>query len=644
MRAPGVPTVSPDGRHAVVARKNPDLDANDYTGQLWLLPTDGSAPARQITHGWRDDSPAYSPDGRWIAFLRAPKRDSARPGASGAETKPQLWLLPTDGGEPRQLTEQPLGAGEPVWSPDATRIAYVARVPEDGRYGTADKVTPDREAPRRITTLRYRLDNVGFINDRWPHVWTVDVTAEPGTPEATPLQVTSGDFNHHDVSWSPDGQLLTFVSARHDSRGEDLRTDVFVCAPDGTGLRALTSGGFSTGTPKFAPDGQTVCFSGNELGANDRFGVCRNDGLWAVPADGSAAPRRLLEHEPYNLSRGGTVIAAEGGVLYPNEHRGAVQLLEVPYAGGEPRVLADGQYEVSSVAIGGGTTVVTVLGPRSWGEVAVLGESGELKKLTSWNEDFGPIFEQQEVNATAPDGYPVHGWVVLPEGDGPHPVVLMIHGGPFTQYGWHLFDEAQVYADAGYAVVMGNPRGSSGYGEAHGRAVMGNVGEASAADLIALLDAALAAHPSLDRNRMGVMGGSHGGFMTTWMAAHHGDRFKAAISERAVNAIDSFTGSSDIGFFFADDLYGPALDQQAKQSPLTHADRISMPFLIIHSEHDWRCPIEQGQRLFVALKRRGLPVEFLVFPGEGHELSRSGLPSHRVARFEAILDWWSRHL
>jgi dipeptidyl aminopeptidase/acylaminoacyl peptidase len=220
----------------------------------------------------------------------------------------------------------------------------------------------------------------------------------------------------------------------------------------------------------------------------------------------------------------------------------------------------------------------------------------------------------------------------------------MIHGGPFAQYGWRLFDEAQVYAGGGYAVVMGNPRGSSGYGEAHGRTIMGAVGDRSAPDLLALLDAALAADPSLDGSRMGVLGGSHGGYMTTWMAAHHGDRFRAAISERAVNAIDSFTGSSDIGWFFSDDLYGPDRDQQDKESPLTHADKISNPFLIIHSEHDWRCPVEQAQRLFVALKRRGVPVEFLLFPGEGHELSRSGLPSHRVARFEAILDWWERHL
>ncbi|MFD0585297.1 alpha/beta hydrolase family protein [Dactylosporangium darangshiense] len=192
----------------------------------------------------------------------------------------------------------------------------------------------------------------------------------------------------------------------------------------------------------------------------------------------------------------------------------------------------------------------------------------------------------------------------------------------------------------GYAVVFGNPRGSSGYGEAHGRAIRGNVGETSAADLLALLDAALKS-PDLDERRVGVLGGSHGGFMTTWLAAHHGDRFRAAVSERAVNAIDSFVGTSDIGWFFADSLY---VDDFARQSPLSYADRISLPMLIIHSEQDWRCPVEQAYRLFVALKRRGAPVELLLFPGEGHELSRTGRPSHRIQRFDAILDWFDRHI
>jgi dipeptidyl aminopeptidase/acylaminoacyl peptidase len=240
----------------------------------------------------------------------------------------------------------------------------------------------------------------------------------------------------------------------------------------------------------------------------------------------------------------------------------------------------------------------------------------------------------------------VHGWVVRPDPathPGPRPVLLAIHGGPFAQYGWTLFDEAQVYADAGHLVVLGNPRGSAGYGQAHGRAIKEAMGTVDAADLLALLDAVLAGDDA-DDDRVGVMGGSYGGFMTTWLAAHAGHRFRAAISERAVNAWDSFTGSSDIGYYFAAEYVGSDAAAAAAQSPLTFADKIDIPLLVIHSEHDWRCPVEQAQRLFVALRLRGVPAELLLFPGEGHELSRSGLPSHRIARFEAILEWWARHL
>jgi dipeptidyl aminopeptidase/acylaminoacyl peptidase len=638
-RTPGTPTLSPDGNHSVLALTSPDLDADDYTAQLWLVPTDGSAEPRKLTYGWRDSEPAWSPDGRWLAFVRAEREE--KPTGPAKTGKPQLWLMPVDGGEPRRLTDHPLGVSGPVWRPDSTRLAYLARVPEQGRYGTDEAIGPEAEPPRRITTSRYRVDGVGYLIDRRTHVFTVD------TDGGEPVQVSQGDHEHGGMGWSPDGQLLTFAAARHDRAGDDLRTDIWVCRPDGSQVRALTAGGLSAGQPKFTPDGRTVCFVASKLGDGDRTAVCRNTGVWSVALAGGQ-PRRLTDPERYTLANpGGMIETTPDGVLYTSEHRGAVQLLRVPYDGGEPETLVGGPRQVTGVAATGGTLVVTVTDPEQPGELAVVHGGGELKTLTGFHGGFAGrvgVRPMTEITGSAPDGYPVHGWVVRPDGAGPHPVLLMIHGGPFTQYGWKVFDEAQVYAGAGYAVVMGNPRGSSGYGEAHGRAVMGDVGAASAVDLLALLDTALSGDPSLDRSRTGVLGGSHGGFMTTWLAAHHGDRFKAAISERSVNAIDSFTGSSDIGWFFAEDLYGPDRDRRAAQSPLNHAERINIPMLVIHSERDWRCPVEQAQRLFVALKRRGVPVEMLLFPGEGHELSRSGRPRHRMARFEAILDWWARHL
>lgn len=634
LRVPGIPSLTPDGRHAVVEVTRPDLDDDTYRSRLWLVPTDGSAEPREFTGGRRDTTPRCSPDGRWLAFLRADE-----------DAPPQLHVMPMDGGEPWQVTtkdKHPLGAGEPVWSPDSGRVAYVARVPEEGRYGTAEDVGPDKEPPRRITTLKYRLDGVGFTLDRRPHVFVVDPFAD--TPD--PTRVTEGDFDHGDVAWSPDGELLAFVSARHENRDTTMTSDVFVCAPDGSELRAVTRTDLGAEQARFSVDGNTIYFAAEDLGADGQDFVARTTGVWSVPVDGSAAPVRLTDEERYDLSSHPPLplVPTDEGVLCGMEVRGAVELRLVPAEGGEPKPVLAGARQLAGYATAGDTVVATVTDPDTAGELVLLSD-GQERALTSFGADMlehGDIRPMQEIEATAPDGYPVHGWVVRPGGEGPHPVLLLIHGGPFAQYGWRLFDEAQVYAGAGYAVVMGNPRGSSGYGRAHGLAVRQDVGAVSEADLLALLDHALEAR-DLDGDRVGVLGGSHGGYMTTWLLGRT-DRFRAGITERAVNAIGSMHGSSDIGWLFPDQLYGTDPERRLAQSPLTHAGRITVPTLIIHSEQDWRCPVEQAQQLFVALKQNGVETEFLLFPGEGHELSRSGLPSHRVARFEAILDWWRRYL
>ncbi|MFC4564769.1 S9 family peptidase [Nocardiopsis mangrovi] len=620
----GAPSLSPDGRTAVVALTRPDLGTDDYRGALWSVPADGSADPARLTNGPLDSAPVFSPDGRRLAFLR------------GGPGPAQLYVMGTGGGEPWQVTDHPLGVGEPRWSPDSRRIAYSARVPEEGRYAG----DPGKEPPRRITGLRYRYDGVGFTNDRRFHVFVADADRARDEGPGTPVRVTHGDGDHRSVSWSPDGTLLAFEAALHEGRDRDHTSDVWVCAPDGSGLRRLTGTGHMVESVRFAPDGRTVCFTGVDISENSAWHVARQLSLWSVPVDGSAPPLRLLAEEDHHIAPGGIPVPADDGVLVPVERRGSVELVSVPYGGGEPATLVSGPRQVQAAAYAAGTAVVTVADGASSGELVRI-DGGE-RALTGFAGDGSPR-PLEEITTTAPDGHPVHGWLVRPEGPGPHPVLLMIHGGPFRMYGWQLFDEAQVYAGAGYAVVMGNPRGSSGYGQAHGKAVVGDVGRVSAADLLALLDAALAGG-GLDASRAGVLGGSHGGFMTTWLAAHHGDRFKAAISERAVNAIDSFHGTSDEGWAFAFDLYGADPAGWREQSPLTHADKIGIPMLIIHAEQDWRCPLEQAQRLFVALRLRGVETEMLLFPGEGHEMSRSGLPSHRVARFEAILDWWSRHL
>ncbi|SOD98935.1 S9 family peptidase [Blastococcus haudaquaticus] len=634
LRTPGVPTVSPDGRMAVVAVARPDLEADEYRSQLWAVPTDGSAPARPVTSGHLDSSPAFSPDGRWLAFLSAE-----------AGGRPQIWLMPTAGGEPRRLTGHHLGAGAPVWSPDSRRLAYVARVPEHGRYGTVDGVPPAAEPPRLITSLTYRLDGIGFLADRRSQVFVLDLPvdfADDTAPLSEPVQVTTGDADCEDVTWRPDGGELAFVSARHPRADRDLVRDVHGIAPDGSGLRRLTAGTGDCAAPAYAGE-QLVVTAVPDLGPDGLDFVARQAVPCGVRDDGTLQP--LLDPERHH--RGDetpTTVVVDGAVLVGVQRRGSVELLRVPLDGGPAETLVDGPFTVRGVAAGGGVVVAVVAHDGSAGELVAL-TPGRRRLLTAFGRpltETGRVHRVAERTAAAPDGYPVHGWVTVPPGPGPHPVLLTIHGGPFTQYSWKLFDETQTYVSAGYAVVQCNPRGSAGYGAAHGRAIRGGWGGLDADDVLAFLDAALE-DPALDAERVGIMGGSYGGYLTALLIGRTG-RFAGAVVERAFLDPVSFVGSSDIGWYFPDQYLGSDPERIAGQSALAAAHAITTPTLVVHSEEDWRCPVEQGARLFVELQRRGVPSEFLLFPGEGHELSRSGRPKHRLARFEHILRWWARWL
>ena len=637
------PTVHPGGRDVVVAMSRPDVEDNRYRSSLWRqrLTADGTADGvlERFTRSTRDSSPVYSPDGSRLAFLRA-----------GEDGPPQLHVIPADGGDARRLTDGPLGVGAFAWSPDGQRLAYAARIPEEGRYGTDDKVKPDQEAPRLIEHSTYLSDGLGYVLDRPSKIFLIDLAEIPGDesdelPESR--QLTSGTGDDRAPVFLEGGERVGFIAAR-DGRGA-WRPDTLVsdlCSVDlrGKAFRRHTRGTGSVGSVLVAKDG-TIVYAANDLGSSAQDFVARNAVLHRLAGSGTKGQEpgpALTEAEDDHLACP-PVLGVDGTLVAAFEQRGDTVVRDVDTG----TTLLDGHVSVDALAVGGGV-VTAVAGTRtSYSELFVgrvgerLTQVGDLaaEHLTGTAEPIAP----EELRTTADDGYPVHGWLFRPTSKARrkagHPVVLMIHGGPYTQYSGNLFDEAQVLAGAGYAVVMGNPRGGSGYGASHGRAVKEAIGTVDVADLTALLDHALTL-PGLDGGRVGVQGGSYGGLMTTWLVAHS-DRFTAAISERAVNAWDSFAGTSDIGWFFGDEYVGAFAHEQ---SPLTWADKITTPTLVVHSERDFRCPLEQGQRLYARLRRNGVPTKFLVFPGEGHELSRAGQPRHRVQRFEHILDWWAEYL
>ncbi|NLE72842.1 MAG: S9 family peptidase [Actinomycetales bacterium] len=664
LRTPGTPAVAPDGSAAVVAVTHPDLEADTEVGHLWRVPLDGSAPPRPFTRGGRDTSPAWSPDGRWVAFLRrVPDEPKGRP---------QLHVVEAAGGEPVRLTDAPLGVADPRWSPDSRRLAFVARVPEEGRY--VPDGDPSAEPPRLIMRYQYRIDDLGFTYDRPRHLFVVDLPAALADTGERPAELpearrlTDGDGDVHAPRWLPDGRHLVAVAAVHPGHDEDLRTDAVLVDADAaepapprplTDAGAGSTLGVETVVP--APDGRAVWLIAGDLGPTGRQFVAVQNALYRLdlpggPTAAPAAPVRLTDPEVTDLVPG-VLVPVGDEVLVADQRRGAVVLLAVPAGGvGEPRVLVDSPRVVLGADAAGPVAAVSAADPESAGEVLAVrladGATTVLTDLAAPLRATGRLRRPAEVTATAPDGYPVHGWVTLPDPDrhgaGPYPTVLMIHGGPFAQYTHALFDEVQTLAHAGYAVVHGNPRGSAGYGAAHGRAITGAFGTVDADDVLALLDHALATTPALDATRVGVMGGSYGGYLTAWLTTRT-DRFRGAIVERGFLDPVSFVGSSDIGWFFGVEYLGDTATAEGAaavgaQSPMAHVGKVTTPTLVIHSEQDWRCPVEQGQRWYVELKRRGVPVQLLLFPGEGHELSRSGRPSHRRARFEHVLRWWGERL
>jgi dipeptidyl aminopeptidase/acylaminoacyl peptidase len=647
------PTIHPDGTRAVTAVSRPDLDADRSVGQLWSVNLDGSR-ARRITRGISDSSPRFSPDGTLLAFVRSP-----------GEGPGQLHIMAADGGEALQLTDQKLGIGVWRWSPDSRRIAFTAAVAEDGRYGTVENLGPSAEPPRLITTLKYRSNGFGYTTDRRRHVFLVDVPGvddepryptapsaqdpknEPSATVPEPRRLTEGDFDHGDLAFSPDGATLAVVSARHPERDRDLANNIFeldlAAAGDKLPEAVQVTGRhrrYGISNIAYGPGGE-LWFVGGDLGEDGVDFVGRGDQLWVRDAPGEAA--RLLT-DPSTIDLDGELTVTADGALVHALERGRVHLLRVALDG-TVSALVTGDVAVQSTDSGGDAIVVGYSAPSSMGELGLVTSDG-LHQLTDFSAALrsAGVSPLDELSVTTRDGGEVHGWVLTPvDQEEPHPVLLVIHGGPFTQWGVSFFDEAQVYVEAGYAVVMCNPRGSAGYGEAHGRAIRHRMGTLDFADVIDFLEGALARHPMLDRARVGVMGGSYGGYLTAWTIAND-HRFAGAIVERGYLDPEGFVGTSDIGSFFSDEYTGTDPERMRAQSPQTLVGRVTTPTLVIHSEDDLRCPLSQGERYYAALKRNGVDTELLIFPGENHELSRSGRPRHRLQRFEAVLDWWARYL
>jgi len=650
------PMVHPAGDRIayVVRRVDPDRTKNRYRAEIRQTDPKGKLHRTLTAEGMDSDSPLWSPDGRSLLFLS--KR--------GDDEKKQLYLLPADGGEARRLTQMKGGVEAPLWSPDGRWVAFLS--PLDPRKKAKSGVHDARfaEDVEVVDRAFWRLNGLGNRLDKRSHLFVMRAAG------GKPSQVTDGPWSvggpypgHPSCAFSADGSSIYYLATPEpdDDWAASRRVDGFVVGLDGKGARRITDFPGMFVSVRLSPSGELIAI-GNDLA----HGTASPNRLYRIdPARGAVkliSPDLDLsfgdavgcdvrfasrDHDPW-ISPDGTRVRARV------TERAAVRLVEVDVVSGAHTWLSPSDLSVLGWhATADGSlraeirTSMTAL-PELW-----LVEGGAAARpLTRLNERLlaeRKLFPGRPVDFKASDGASVDAWVLLPPGKpkGGRAMVLAIHGGPKTVYGHAFVIEFQMLAAAGIAVLLSNPRGSDGYGTAWAEAVHAHYGERDYQDLMECVDHALSLDLGIDPRRLGVSGGSYGGFMTNWIIGHT-DRFKAAVSSRGISNWLSMFGTSDIGYYFDPEHMGGLPwthpETYREKSPITYAEAIRTPLLITHGEQDLRCPIEQAEQLFIVLKRLGRDVKLARFPEETHELSRSGSPNRRMERLRLIREWFVERL
>jgi dipeptidyl aminopeptidase/acylaminoacyl peptidase len=653
------PRIAPGGGEVAYVLVTVNEKEDRYDTSLWAVTTSGPSAPRRLTAGPRDVAPRWSPDGKTLAFLRAEEKGPA-----------QIHLLPMTGGEARKLTDLPKGTSAPVWAPSGKTIAFTSTTSAED-FAERDAKKQGKDVPKKsdvhvVTKAVYRANGAGWLEPgRHQHIWTVPVAEGEGTAEAR--EITSGKFDETDPAWSRDGSKILFLSNRVE--------EPYYFPPD-SNVYAVPAAGGETATvididgpirqPAASPDGARFVFAGF---VNPRAVQSHTQSQLFLWENGKATPLTGGGQDfEIGSQVGGDQRAPRGGSSQPlvwspdgrsviagiTEH-GRSNLARVDLAGKRLEPLTSGNHDVMAwTATPDASKLALTIGDATHiGDVYVLdAATKKVARLTSVNDElFGELnlTEPEEIWYVSFDGKKIHGWIQKPPDFAPgktYPFILEIHGGPHAAYGWTFTHEFQWMAAKGYVVLYTNPRGSTSYGQEFANIIQYRYPGDDYKDLMAGVDEVVKLG-YVDTKRMGVTGGSGGGLLTNWTVTQT-NRFRAAVSQRSVAEWASFWYTADFTLFTPSWFQSiPVRDPKEflERSPVRYADKIETPILFVEGGDDLRTPPGQGgEAMFRTLKALKKPTAMVNFPGETHELSRSGKPHHRVERLQHIVGWFDKYL
>lgn len=639
------PQLSPDGKEALFIKTHIDEEENKYIANLYHIDLETKETTQWTYGNHRVSSPKWSADGKQIAFL------------SNRDDKNQLYILSARGGEAKKLTSFEKGVSGFEWSPCGTKIWFDASVKEGKTF--TDKEEKDEKKkpePVRVTKMKYKMDGVGLLpQDSFKQIGFIDIETEEVT------QFTEGNHQHTLQAVSNDGKQIVIGVNRNENLDFEFRQPLYLVDVESKEETIIIDEEGYYGGANFSLDDDYIAFvgsdrafqnathgnlyvydtkRGNTINITESVDAPVGDYTVADHQQGANAPAAVWTKDNdlyFQLSSMGDVrlyFATLEGELYP-----ASQENEHVYG-----------YDVNRE---GDFALLAVSSAVNPGEIyQLMIATGERVALTSFNKDYleeVQLVEPEAIVFKGPKDWDVHGWLMKPADfkDGEkYPLIVDIHGGPHAMFGNTFFHEMQLLAAKGYGVLYINPRGSHGYSQEFVDAVRGDYGGGDYEDIMASVDYVLAENEWIDENRLGVTGGSYGGFMTNWIVGHT-NRFKAAVTQRSICNWISFFGVSDIGYYFSDwQIAADMKDVETlwKHSPLKYAENVETPLLILHSEKDFRCPIEQAEQLYITLKSMGKETEFVRFPDADHNLSRTGAPNLRVERLNEITGWFAKYL